>query len=92
MISKGWLIKARKVLPLDPPRPGGDGGEVVAWIVERVDCAGRKPVTRRDLIVGMDDDVLACQRGELWYCGFGLLVGLWGNPLVIPPALAALWR
>jgi hypothetical protein len=59
------------------PPPGGDGGEVVAWIVGRIDCVGRKPVARWDLIVGVDDDVLACRRGELWYGGFGLLVD-WG--------------
>ena len=71
------MIKAGKLLPLDTPRPWGDGRKVVAWIAGRIDCAGRKPVTRWDLIVGLDDDVLACRRGELWYGGFGLLVD-WG--------------
>ena len=91
-MKERWLIKAGKVLPLDTPRPWGDGRKVVAWIAGRIDCAGRKPVARWNLIAGLDDDVLVCRRGERWHCGFGLLVGLWGNPLVAPPALAALWR
>ena len=74
VMNGGWLIKAGKLLPLDPPPPWGDGGEVVAWIVGRIDCAGRKSAARRDLVVGMDDDMLGVSPGELLLVGFGVLV------------------